>query len=244
AGRVSVVMPYMAYSRAERTSYLKREAAQSELFGKLLLSSGVESIITYHLHNDAIKAFFQPNRVVALSGMDFFIELFSRFTGDIKSIVVSTDAGGAKQTYILAQQLNLDYAVSSKYRSTGKEVTENLGIIGNLDGKKTALISDDETVSFGSFLNAIKNLRENYGVEEIYAAVSHYKLTPAHVNKLHEARKYGLRELYITDTVPQDEEMLKFDFVIKKSLDKLLAMVINRMHYDQSVSMLARIDCK
>ncbi|MDD5091520.1 MAG: ribose-phosphate pyrophosphokinase-like domain-containing protein, partial [Candidatus Wallbacteria bacterium] len=53
AGRVSVVMPYMAYSRAERTSYLKREAAQSELFGKLLLSSGVDSIITYHLHNDA-----------------------------------------------------------------------------------------------------------------------------------------------------------------------------------------------
>ncbi|MDD2714955.1 MAG: ribose-phosphate diphosphokinase [Candidatus Wallbacteria bacterium] len=244
AHEVNLVMPYLPYSRAERSSYLKREAAQSELFAKLLDTAGVNRVITYHLHSDAIKAFFQPKRVVGLSGMDFFIELLSRFKGDLQSVVISTDAGGAKQTYLLAQNLNLDYAVSSKYRSTSKETTENLGIIGNLEGKRVALITDDETVTFGSFLNAIKNLKARHDVQEIYAAVSHFKLMPKYLNNLIECTKFGLKKLYVTDTIPQIPELLNQTFIEQKSLDDLLVFVINRLHYDQSVSALIKLDEK
>jgi homoaconitase/3-isopropylmalate dehydratase large subunit len=62
------------------------------------------------------------------------------------------------------------------------------------------------------------------------------------IGKLVEARRYGLKKLYITDTIPQKDELLDHDFIERHSLSKLFALVINRMHYDQSVSTLVKVD--
>jgi phosphoribosylpyrophosphate synthetase len=65
------------------------------------------------------------------------------------------------------------------------------------------------------------------------------KLHKDHIPKLEKAhRRWGLKEIHITDTIPQIPEILNLDFMVVHSLARRFAGVINRMHYNQSVSKL------
>lgn len=231
---VNLVIPYLPYSRGERASYLRREVSQAQLFIALLRESGVDSILSYHLHNDAIKSFFQPNRLIGISGLNLFKDIFKPLVGTpAEAVTVCTDAGGAKANHYLARDLGISEAICNKVRSTRVERTESLGMIGDFAGKRVAFFSDDETVTFGSFLNAIRAVAPK--VQEMYAAVSHFKLAEEHLPRLDEARALGLRKLYVTDSVPQVESVLAHPLVEVKSLDTLFVALINRLHYKVSV---------
>lgn len=237
--RLNMIVPYLPYSRAERASYLQREASQSELMLGLFQTAGVDRILSYHLHTDSVKSFFQPNRLIGISGLNLFKEIFRPFFKNPMEVVcVSTDAGGAKANHYLAKDLGVAEAICNKVRSTETEKTDALGIIGDFRGKRIALFSDDETVSFGSFLNAIQAVAPQ--VEEMYAAVSHCKIVERYLPRLDEARALGLRKLYITDTVPQDPEIIAHPMIEMKSLDQLVATIVNRMHYNLSIGSLFR----
>ena len=52
-----------------------------------------------------------------------------------------------------------------------------------------------------------------------------------------EANKnYGLKELHVTDSIPQIAEITQIPFLVTHSLAERFACTINRMHYNQSVS--------
>lgn len=236
---VNLVIPYLPYSRGERASYLQREVSQAQLFISLLKGSGVDSILSYHLHNDAIKSFFQPNRLIGISGLNLFKDIFRPLISDpAEAVTVCTDAGGAKANHYLARDLGISEAICNKVRSTQVERTESLGIIGDFAGKKTAFFADDETVTFGSFLNAIRAVAPK--VQQMYAAVSHFKLVEEYLPRLDEARALGLRKLFVTDSIPQDPKLLAHPLIEVKSLDTLLVALINRMHYKVSVGSMFR----
>jgi ribose-phosphate pyrophosphokinase len=235
--KVNLVMPYLAYSRAERASYIQRESAQAQLFLDLMKTAGVDCILSYHLHNDAIKSFFQPKRMIGISGLNLFKDIFRGLIIDSdETIAVSTDAGGAKSNHFLAQDLGISESICNKVRSTEAEQTESLGVIGRFQGKKLALFSDDESVSFGSFMNAIIAVAPR--VDEMYAAVSHNKLVEKYMYRLDEASKLGLKKLFVTDSIPQSKKLLEHPLIEVKSLDNLLVHIVNRLHYSVSVGSL------
>jgi len=238
ANRVTAVTPYFAYSRADKATFLKREATNAKLALDLLVTSGVNDVLTYHLHTEAIRGFAEPQaRIIALNGLDLFIDMFPQFEKNYEIITVSTDAGGAKFTKYYADAMGLDYAIANKIRPKA-ERTEFLGIIGKLEGKKTAIIVDDETVTARSIKNAVKGLHEE-GIQQIYVAISHNKIRSQYIDNLIEAHeKYGLIELHVTNTIPQSEEILSLDFVVEHSTNERFARVINRLHYNQSISEL------
>lgn len=236
---ITVVSPYMPYARQDKPTFSKREATQAKLFADLLYSSGANGILFYDPHNEALRGFFEPNlRVTTLSGLDLFTDIFQKFSGDSYAISVSTDAGGSKPTIRLAKGLNIPYAIGSKYRPE-QEIAEKIGIIGDLDGKKVAILTDDETVSFSSMLNIAKELYKEYKVDQIYSAISHMKLTKKNLPKLLESHeKYGLQVLHVTDSVPQTDEIKNLDFVKIHTLDDRIMRTINRLQYDGSISQL------
>jgi ribose-phosphate pyrophosphokinase len=173
-----------------------------------------------------------------LNGLDLFREIFNNRQKDLEAIVVSTDAGGAKATIHLAKALDIDYAITNKYRPQ-KEKADLLGVIGFLDDKKIAIITDDETVTFSSLMNAVKILSQDYKIREIYVAVSHMKLSPEKIPLLKKANEtYNLKEIHFTDSVPQVKEILELPFVRVHSLDERFALTINNLHYNRSVSRL------
>ncbi|MDO8741392.1 MAG: ribose-phosphate diphosphokinase [Candidatus Woesearchaeota archaeon] len=235
AKKITAVTPYSAYSRQDKPTFHQREATLAKLVADLLITAGMDEILFYHLHTDAIKGFYEPHGVIALTGLDLFIETSEKFRGLKNVIAISTDAGGAKFTIHYAEAMGIDYGITSKVRPKDQEANI-LGVIGELDGKNIALITDDETVTANSIIGAAKSLSEERNINEIYAAISHNKLNKKSIPKLIEANeKYNLKELHVTDSIPQTKEVLELPFVKVHALTERITYTINRLHYNQSV---------
>jgi ribose-phosphate pyrophosphokinase len=239
AKTITVVTPYSPYSRQDKPTFMKREATLASLFADQLKIAGANIHMTYHPHAYSVYGFYEPEMMfVALSGLDLFIEIFEKMRGLEDVVVVSTDAGGAKFTVHYAEAMNVSHAIVNKFRSK-KDTSNILGIIGDTEGKRVAIITDDETVTGGSLLNATEQLYNNFNIDEIYVAVSHMKVKEKYIPRIIEAHeKYGLKEFHITDTIPQKESVRALDFVIQHSIAQRFAGTINRMHYNQSISKL------
>ncbi len=237
ARNITVVTPYSPYSRQDKPSFLSREATLASLFVDQLKVAGAQTHVTYHPHALSLYGFYEPEMMlVALSGLGLFTEIFDSFRGLEDVVVVSTDAGGAKNTVHFSEAMNIPYAIANKFRP-GKDRANLLGIIGDLSGKKIAIISDDETVTGSSIANATRWLYSNFGVKEIHIAISHLKLREDYLStivELHE--KYGLAALHTTDTIPQVPAIKNLDFIKVHPLARRFAATINKLHYNQSVS--------
>lgn len=239
AHTITVVTPYVPYSRQDKPTFMRREATLASLFADQLKIAGANIHLAYHPHTYSLHGFYEPEmQFVALSGLALFVDMFENKIDKESVVAVSTDAGGAKFTVHFANAMEIPYAIANKFR-TGKDSANLLGVIGDLSGKKTALITDDETVTGTSLLNATSQLYKNFGIEQIYIAVSHMKLKKEHIHKFVEAHNsYGLKELHITDSIPQIPEIAALDFVKTHSIARRFAATINRMHYNYSVSEL------
>lgn len=237
ARTITVVTPYSPYSRQDKPTFMKREAALASLFADQLKVAGADIYLTYHPHTLSLYGFYEPDmRFVALSGLDLFVEMFEKMRGMDNVVAVSTDAGGAKFTVHYSEAMNVSHAIASKFRR-GKDKSNLLGIIGDFENKKVAIVTDDETVTGSSIISTIKSLKKNHGIEEIYAAVTHLKVKQEYLPEFVEAHeKFGLKELHVTDTIPQVPEFLKLDFVVMHPLAGVFASTINRLHYNQSIS--------
>ncbi|MCP4152072.1 MAG: ribose-phosphate pyrophosphokinase [bacterium] len=237
ANRICVITPYGAYTRQDKPSFMKREPTTAKMIADFLKTCGTRTHIVYHPHTYALYGCYGSSvRYSPLSGLNFFLQIFEKFKGADNAIVVSVDAGGAKFTVNYADKMNLPYAIANKFRSSG-EKAEVLGVIGDFEGKKIAIITDDETITGTSILNTVTKLHTDYGIEEIYVGISHLKLKEKYFAKLLEAHeKYGLKELHVTDSIPQVEELLQYSFIKRHSLDRKIASTINHLHYNQSIT--------
>lgn len=241
AKSITVVTPYYPYSRQDKPSFLAREATLASLFSDQLKIAGANIHLTYHPHALSLYGFYEPEMMlVALSGLDLFLDIFSQFKGRDDVVAVSTDAGGAKMTVHFSDAMDIPYAIANKFRP-GKDRANLLGIIGDISDKKTAIITDDETVTGSSIINACRWLYQN-GVHEIYAAVSHFKVKEEYIPRIVELHeKFGLKEFHTTDSVPQIPAIKNLSFVNVHSLARRFAATINHLHYNQSVSELFRL---
>ncbi len=236
---ITVVTPYAPYSRQDKPSFLAREATLASLFADQLKIAGANVHLTYHPHTLSLYGFYEPEMMlVALSGLGLFTEIFESFKGLEDVVAVSTDAGGAKFTVHFSEAMNIPYAIANKFRP-GKDRANLLGVIGDIKGKRIAIISDDETVTGSSIANATRWLYGNYGVKEIHIAISHFKIREEYlpvIVELHE--KYGLKTLHTTDSIPQIPAVRNLGFIKIHSLARRFASTINKLHYNQSVSEL------
>lgn len=240
ASSVCLITPYLPYSRAERATHMQRETAMAEWYAKLVALSGADEIFCYHLHNDAVKSFYQGKiRMYPISGIPFAIDSFSDFKGDKNTVVLAPDIGAAKPSNILARHLELSLAITGKYRDKGGE-SEPIGVVGNFTDIQRALIFDDETLTFGTLKNSIRKTNKEYGINEFHACISHAKLTQEGIKNLEEAIELGLKKLYITNTIPQDFSRFPKDIVEIGDVNPLLVRVVNRRHYEFPVSELFR----
>jgi ribose-phosphate pyrophosphokinase len=237
AKNITVITPYFPYARQDKPTTFKREATLGKLVADMLYVSGADEIIIYHPHSESIRGFFEPKmRVTVINGLDLFKEIFQKFSGNNEVFAISPDAGGAKAAVHLAKAIKVSYAIGNKFRPE-KDKSDALGVIGNLKGKKIALLSDDESSTFSTLYNVTERLYKDHDIKEIYGALSHMKLRQKHIPLLIEAHeKLGLKELHITDSVPQTEDILNLPFIKVHSLAEPIALAINSMHYNQSVS--------
>jgi len=149
-------------------------------------------------------------------------------------VVVSPDAGGLKMADAYSKLLGAGIALVGKQRKSAEDVEAN-HLVGEVEGRNTLLV-DDMTSTAGT-LTAAANLLDKAGAKSIRAAVSHSLLTQKGIDRLIRS---PINELVTTDTVPQ-REWKDFSVTVLTVAD-ILAEAICRIHNDQSVSSLFRVD--
>lgn len=80
-------------------------------------------------------------------------------------------------------------------------------------------------------------LRKENGIESVYVGVSHNRCMPEARNRLLDLSQKGvLKEIVVTDSMPQTQDFENLPFLSVCSLSDPLTRVINRIHTDRSVS--------
>lgn len=229
ASRVTAVLPYFGYARQDRKDQ-PRVAITAKLIANLITSAGADRVITMDLHASQIQGFFDIP-FDHLYASPVFSGMFKDGIEDL--VVVSPDVGGIKLARSYAKRLNAGLVVIDKRRPK-PNVVEAMQIIGDVKDKNILLV-DDLIDTGGTFINAIKALKDK-GAKKIYGAVTHALLSNDAAKKLIDT---DITSLYVTDSIPLKIESEK---IVVRSASGLFAEAIIRSYRNESISSLFEID--
>ena len=237
ANHVTGVLPYLAYARQDRPTRFQREPTTAKLMADLADKAGVDRLVTWHPHTRQLSGFYDMP-VDMLPALTYVTEIFQEFSGRDDVIVVAPDAGASKFATYVARALDLRSAIASKHRPRPEEATIS-EIIGNFEGQRVALIVDDMISSGGTIEAATKQLIEVSDIEEVHICVSHNLGIPQAHHRLEELRSdYHLKQVIVTNSIPQSQQFLDLSYVRIYDLAEILSRVIHRIHYHRSVDNL------
>jgi len=231
AERITAVLPYYGYARQDRKDQ-PRVPITAKLVANLLVAAGADRILCVDLHAQQIQGFFDIP-VDHLYAAPVIVKYLRSLELD-NLVVVSPDAGGLKMADAYSKLLGAGIAVVGKQRKSAEDVIAD-HLVGDVEGCNTLLV-DDMTSTAGT-LTAAAKLLKRAGAKSIRAAVTHSLLTEKGFDRL---KNSPINELVTTDTVPQ-RQWNDFNITVLSVAD-ILAEAICRIHNDQSVSSLFRID--
>ena len=231
AARITAVIPFFGYARQDRKDQ-PRVPITAKLVANLLTAAGVDRVLTMDLHAQQVAGFFDIP-VDHLFAAPVLIR-YLRSKGIANPVVVSPDVGGLKMASAYSQALNATLAIVAKRRKSPTEI-EALNVIGEVEGRDVILV-DDLTETAGTLCSAAKILKER-GAANIIAGVSHAVLSDLAIERL---KKSVIAELITTNSVPVRSGD---GFPITTlCVAELLGEGIRRIHHDESVSSLFRIN--
>lgn len=231
AGRITAVLPYMAYARSDKKDQ-PRVPITARLMADLIEVAGADRYMTLDLHAGQIQGFFSiPGDVLtAFHIITDYLESIQDSLHD--PVVVTTDLGFAKRGRNLANSLALPLALIEKRRTRKGDNTEALNLVGSVDGCDVILV-DDEVDTGGSVAQAVNLLRDR-GAKNIYLVFVHPVLSNPAADRL---AVLPLKQIITTDSIPIPEgkkEKLG-DKLVLLSVAPLLGEVILRAHEGRSV---------
>ena len=231
ASRVTAVVPYFGYARQDRRVRSARVPISSKIVADMMVSVGVDRVLTVDLHAEQIQGFFTcPVDNVYGSPILNDDIVASKFK---HVVVVSPDIGGVVRARAIAKQLDdADLAIIDKRRPRANE-SEVMNLIGDVDGR-TAIMVDDMVDTAGTLCSAANALKER-GATKVVAYCTHAVLSGA---ALDNVRKSELDELVVTDTIPLSYEAKSEKKIRQLTIADLLAESIRRVSNEESVSAL------
>jgi len=238
AKHVTAVLPYLAYGRQDKPTRFQREPTTLKLMADLALEAGIDRLVTWQPHSRQMHGFYGRVRVDLLESLKLFVDEFRRFEGREDVVAVAPDPGASKFVSYFARALDLNSAVAAKYRPEPEKAVIS-EVIGDLSGKRVAVVLDDMISSGGTVYALITKLVKETEIGEIYLGASHYLGIDGAGERLMELyEEYGLKQLVVTNSIPLTKHFEEMPFVRVKCLADTFARIINRIHYDRSVSEL------
>lgn len=228
AASVSVLMPYFSYAKADKKDE-PRVSIRARVCAQAIEAAGAARVITMDLHAPQIQGFFTLP-VDDLYALPVLAEAIGRSGGDL--VVVSPDAGFAKQARKYATRLKAPLAIADKERVDHTEAARIIDLIGDVKGRD-ALIVDDFTITAGTLTEVAECLMDR-GARTVRAAVTHGVFTGRSMERLNES---PISRLYVTDTV-ENQPVTLSPKIEKVSVAPLFAEAIARIHKRESISVL------
>jgi len=190
---VTLVMPYFAYAKGDKKDE-PRVSIRARVCAECMELAGADRFVTMDLHAQQVQGFFK-RPMDHLYAMPMLSEII-RMMNLPNAVVVSPDAGYAKQARKYASALSLPIAIGDKERFDHSENAQVLEIIGCVEGKD-ALIVDDFTISGGTLVNIADALKKR-GAQRIFALLSHNIISARGVTRIDLS---PIETVFSTDTV-------------------------------------------
>ncbi len=229
ASRITAVLPYFGYARQDKKDK-PRVPIAAKLMADLLTAAGADRILTMDLHAAQIQGFFNIP-VDHLFAAPVILDAIRKLVPE-EIVIVSPDVGGLTRARAIAKRLDAALAVIDK-RRTGKNETEILRVVGEVEGKDV-LILDDIIDTAGTLVQAEAALRR-HGARRTYAAAVHGVFSGPALERIEGS---GLESLLVTNTIPVEAAMARCPRIKALSVASLLGEAIKRIHDGTSVSSL------
>lgn len=234
AGRITAAIPYFGYARQDRRPRSARVPISAKLVANMLVSAGVDRVLTVDLHADQIQGFFDipVDNIYATPVLikDILQQGIENLT------VVSPDIGGVVRARAVAKVLNADLAIIDKRRPKAN-VAEVMNVIGDVQGR-TCVLVDDMIDTANTLCKAASALKER-GAERVLAYATHPVFSGEAIKRLDNS---DIDQVVVTDTIPLSEAGKKINKIRQVTIAGLLAETVRRISNEESVSYLFNED--
>lgn len=245
ARRITVIMPFLYESRQHRRS--TRESLDCALALQELTQMGVESIITFDAHDPRVQNAIPLKSFETVQPTYQFVKALLKNVPDIKIdadhlMVISPDEGAMGRAVYYANVLGIDIGMFYKRRDYSKIIDGRNPIIAHeflgtdLEGKDVIII--DDMISSGESMIDVATELKRRKANRIFVAAT-FGLFTNGMQKFDDAVKTGLIDRVLTtNLVYQPSEVLEREYYINVDMSKYVALLIDTLNHDQSISEL------
>ena len=245
ARRITVIMPYLYESRQH-----KREGRQSldcAMALQELIDMGVDQIITFDAHDPRVQNAIPLHGFESYQSVYQFIKGIFRKAPDFSTdpsrlLIVSPDEGSMKRAVYMSNVLGVDMGMFYKRRDYTRIVNGHNPVIANeflgpdVSGKDIVLI--DDMISSGSTVLEISAELKKRKAGRIFICAT-FGLFTNGFKPFDEAHEKGVFDfLLTTDLIYQPPELLERSYYTSCRMSRYLALIIDTMNHDESVSQL------
>ncbi|MDR1684284.1 MAG: ribose-phosphate pyrophosphokinase [Elusimicrobiota bacterium] len=226
AGRITAVIPYYGYARADRKGS-PRVPITAKLAANIIAKAGADRIMAMDLHAAQIQGFFDiPLDHLGARGvfLDYFLKNKPK---DL--VIVSPDVGGVERARKIAARMDAGLVIIDKRRPKRNEAVV-YNIIGDVKDK-TVIIVDDIVDTAGT-LSVVANKVKEQGAQKVMALCTHGVLSRDGVEKVNNS---AIEKLFITDTIPEAGRR-QSDKIHILTVSHVFADAISRNHDGRSIS--------
>lgn len=209
AKSISVVIPYMGYSRQDRKTN-PREPITFKLLANMLQIAGATRILTFDIHSDQTQGFFDIP-FDSLRASLFLLHAFIKKSKINNFVVVSPDYGGVKRAKEISQWFNLPLAIIDKRRPAPNQV-EVSNILGNVKDQHCVLF--DDMIDTGGTMIAASRLLKSKGAKTVSILATHALFNGnAKENFINAFNEKIIDYVFVTDTIEQNLTMPNINVV-------------------------------
>ncbi|MEO0945972.1 MAG: ribose-phosphate pyrophosphokinase [Pseudomonadota bacterium] len=195
AQRITAVVPYFGYARQDRRTKA-RTPITAKLVANMMVSAGIERVLTMDLHAAQIQGFFDIPVDNLYASPIFALDVKHAFKGKLDQVtVVSPDVGGVARARELAQRIGAPLSIVDKRREKPGEVAE-MTVIGDVKDR-LCIIVDDIVDTAGTLCKGAETLMAA-GAKEVHAYISHGVLSGPAIERVTSS---VMKSLVVTDTI-------------------------------------------
>lgn len=243
AKRITVVMPMLYEGRQHRRT--ARESLDCALALQELENMGVSNIITIDAHDPRVQNSIRIGFESVAPTYQMIKAIAKSLNNEIKfspetTMMIAPDEGAMGRCVYYAQVLGVELGMFYKRRDYSTVIDGRNPIVSheflgdNVEGKDVIVV-DDMISSGDSMIDVCKQLKA-LKAKRIFV-FSSFGLFTSGLERFDKAFEEGLFDkIFTTNVIYQTPELLKRDWYYSVDMSKYLALIIDTLNHDRSVS--------
>ena len=245
ARRINVIMPFLYESRQhKRTS---RESLDCAVALQELHALGVENIITFDAHDPRVQNAIPNSGFDSIQPTYQFIKSLFNNVPDLQvdsdhMMIISPDEGAMGRAVYYSNVLGLDMGMFYKRRDYSKVVNGRNPIVAHeflgssVEGKDVFIV--DDMISSGESMLDVAKEKKKSKAKRVFVAAT-FGLFTNGLKQFDEYYEQGLiSKVLTTNVIYQTPDLLSRPYYINVDLSKYIALMIDKLNYDHSISEL------